>query len=219
MHAGFTLADAARITPYLHSLGISHVYTSPITAAKPGSTHGYDVIDHGRLNPEIGTEDELASWIATLRAVEMGWILDVVPNHMSVGGPNDWWMDVLEHGPASPFAGYFDVAWNDHPRAGLHGKVLLPILGSPYGAEIEAGRFVVDVVEGSLSIMYGSLRLPIDPRTYGLILGPVIEAAQELLPSDNLDLTELKSISTAVKHLPPRTDVERGRGLGRMPSD
>ena len=112
----------------------------PLLAAKPGSTHGYDVIDHGRLNPEIGTDDEFAPGSPTCDGAAWGWSSTRCPNHMCVGGPNAWWDDVLEHGPARPFAGYFDIAWNDHPRERLHGKVLLPILGQPYGAEIEAGR-------------------------------------------------------------------------------
>lgn len=207
MNSAFTLEDAAKITPYLESLGISHVYTSPLTAAKPGSTHGYDVIDHGRLNPEIGTEEQLRNWVADLRTRQMGWLLDVVPNHMSVFGPNEWWADVLEHGPASPFAGYFDIAWNDHPRQHLRGKVLLPILGNPYGAEIEAGRFQIDYADGRFYLNYASLRLPIDPRTYGFILSPLIESLDRG-DLDERDLNELKSILTAVTHLPPRHDVD-----------
>jgi (1->4)-alpha-D-glucan 1-alpha-D-glucosylmutase len=208
MNSAFTLDDAAEITPYLESLGVSHVYTSPMTAAKPGSAHGYDVIDHGRLNPEIGSEEQVRSWIADLRTRGMGWLLDVVPNHMSVFGPNEWWADVLEHGPASPFAGHFDIAWNDHPRQHLRGKVLLPILGNPYGAEIEAGKFNIEYADGGFSIAYGSLRLPIDPRTYGLLLTPLIEA-MENKESEERARNELKSILTAINHLPPRHDVDR----------
>src|SRR5262249_17761628 len=112
MHAGFTIADVRAIVPYLESLGISHLYTSPLLAAKPGSTHGYDVRDHSSLNPEIGTEEEFAALVRDLRARGMGLIVDVVPNHMCVACENPWWWDVLENGPASPFAGYFDIAWN-----------------------------------------------------------------------------------------------------------
>src|SRR5262245_43472462 len=211
MHAGFNLRDAARITPYLHALGITHAYTSSVLAAKAGSTHGYDVVDHGRLNPEIGTDAELNEWVGGLRERGMGWVLDVVPNHMSVFGPNEWWQDVLEHGPASPYAGHFDIAWNDHPRERLHGKVLLPILGQPYGAEIEAGRFRVDFAEGALAILYADLRLPVDPRTYGLVLGPALEAARAGGAPDDHDVLELQSILNAVRHLPPRTETDPAR--------
>src|SRR5262245_1127786 len=209
MHAGFNLRDAARITPYLHALGITHAYTSSVLAAKAGSTHGYDVVDHGRLNPEIGTDAELNEWVGGLRERGMGWVLDVVPNHMSVFGPNEWWQDVLEHGPASPYAGHFDIAWNDHPRERLHGKVLLPILGQPYGAESEAGGFRVEFAGGALAVRYGQLRLPIDPRTFGVILGPALDPARNVLAPDDPDLTELQSILTAVRNLPARTDATR----------
>src|SRR5262245_47299357 len=176
MHAGFPLREAVRITAYLQSLGITHAYTSSLVVAKPGSTHGYDVTDPSRLNPEIGTVAEFDAWIVDLRQRAMGLLLDTVPNHMSV--PNNWIYDLLEHGPASEYAGYFDIAWNDHPRERLRGKVLLPILGQPYGAEIEAGKFQVDFAEGALAILYADLRLPVDPRTYGLVLGPALEEAR-----------------------------------------
>lgn len=211
MHGGFTLQDAARITDYLHALGITHAYTSSVLAAKPGSTHGYDVVDHSRLNPEIGTEEELVRWVAGLRDRSMGWILDTVPNHMSVWGPNDWWLDVLEHGPASPYAGHFDIAWNEHPRERLHGKVLLPILGQPYGPEIEAGRFRVEYADGALVLLYGDLRLPVDPRTYGFVLAPALDSARAAIGSEDPDVLELQSILSAVRHLPARTDTDPAR--------
>ncbi|HJZ89977.1 MAG TPA: alpha-amylase family glycosyl hydrolase, partial [Gemmataceae bacterium] len=209
VHGGFNLRDLNRVTPYLRDLGITHAYTSPLLAAKPGSTHGYDVSDPGRLNPDIGTDEEFDAWVNRLRELGMGFLLDTVPNHMSIGGPNEWWADVLEHGPASPFAGYFDIAWDDHPRERLHGKVLLPILGQPYGAEIEAGRFRVDFAGGALAVRYGQLRLPIDPRTFGVILGPALDTARNVLAPDDPDLTELQSILTAVRNLPARTDATR----------
>jgi (1->4)-alpha-D-glucan 1-alpha-D-glucosylmutase len=211
VHKDFNLRDLVRITPYLHSLGITHAYTSSLLAAKPGSMHGYDVIDHGRLNPEIGTDAEFDDWIASLREHGMGLLLDTVPNHMSVGGPNEWWADVLEHGPASPFAGYFDIAWEDHPRDRLHGKVLLPILGQPYGAEIEAGHFRVEFADGAFVIKYGAMRLPVDPRTYGTILNPALESARAELGPDNAAVAELQSILTAARNLPPRSEADAKR--------
>src|SRR5262245_40418343 len=209
VHRGCNLAELIRITPYLHALGITDAYTSPLLAAKPGSTHGYDVCDSGRLNPEIGTDEEFDAWTARLREHGMGLLLDTVPNHMSVGGPNEWWADVVEHGPASPFAGYFDIAWDDHPRERLHGKVLLPILGQSYGAEIESGRFRVEFADDALVIRYGELRLPIDPRTFAAILAPALETAREARGPEDPDVTELQRILTAVRNRPPRTDAER----------
>src|SRR5262249_44099848 len=112
-HAGFTFRDACRLVPYLHDLGISHAYASPYLKARPGSTHGYDIINHELLNPEIGTEEDYADWVTTLHAHKMGQILDTVPNHMGIiGNENPWWNDVLENGPASPYAGFFDIAWH-----------------------------------------------------------------------------------------------------------
>jgi (1->4)-alpha-D-glucan 1-alpha-D-glucosylmutase len=206
MHAEFPLREAARISAYLRDLGITHPYTSSLVAAKPGSTHGYDVTDPTRLNPELGTDDEFDAWVADLRQRGMGLLLDAVPNHMSV--PNNWIYDLLEHGQSSPYAGYFDIAWNDHPRERLRGKVLLPILGQPYGVEIEAGNFRVEFADGTLALKYGEQRLPIDPRTYGTVLGPAADAVRGELGAEHEDAVELQSILTGVRHLPPRTDTD-----------
>src|SRR4051794_28355923 len=112
-HGGFTFRDAMEMVPYLHELGITDAYASPLLKARPGSRHGYDITDHHQFNPEIGSEAEFTAWTDALRARGMGVILDIVPNHMAVvGNENIWWNDVLENGPSSPFAGYFDIAWS-----------------------------------------------------------------------------------------------------------
>src|SRR6266576_2786039 len=130
----FTFADATKLIPYLAALGITHCYASPYLKARPGSTHGYDIIDHSCLNPEIGTPEDYEAWVAALRAHDLGQILDMVPNHMGVGtNENAWWNDVLENGPASRYGAYFDIAWRSSPRPELQDKVLLPVLGEPYG--------------------------------------------------------------------------------------
>ena len=129
-HKGFTFADAERLVPYLARLGISHVYASPITTARAGSMHGYDVIDPTRVNPELGGEAALKRFVAALRAAGLGLIVDIVPNHMAVGAENAWWFDVLRHGRASRYAPYFDIDW-DAEDASSRGKVLLPVLGKP----------------------------------------------------------------------------------------
>lgn len=134
-HAGFTFADATAIVPYLARLGVSHVYASPIFAARPGSTHGYDVIDPTRLNPDLGTEADFNHLIAALRERGMGMIVDIVPNHMAASPDNPWWRDILANGQASPYAGYFDIAWGDEG-----GKLLLPVLGVPLDQAISEGR-------------------------------------------------------------------------------
>src|SRR6187401_278266 len=133
MSAAFTFADATAITDYLQSLGISHCYTSSYFAAVPGSTHGYDVADPTRLNPEIGDEESYLAWITSLRRRDMGHIIDLVPNHMGIArSANPWWQDVLENGPSSRFARFFDIEW--HPvKDELADKLLIPILGDQYG--------------------------------------------------------------------------------------
>ncbi|HEX3466093.1 MAG TPA: alpha-amylase family glycosyl hydrolase, partial [Candidatus Elarobacter sp.] len=128
-HAGFTFGDATELIPYLSSLGITHVYASPYLKARAGSTHGYDIVDHGELNPEIGTPEDYRRFVDTLHAHGMSHILDFVPNHMGVGGDdNAWWHDLLTWGEESHYADYFDVDWRPL-RAQLHGKILLPFLG------------------------------------------------------------------------------------------
>src|SRR5438309_7441513 len=178
-HKGFTFHDATALVPYLAQLGISHIYASPLMEARPGSTHGYDIVNHNRLNPEIGSEAEFAALVATLKKHGMGLILDIVPNHMAVGGAdNAWWLDVLEWGEASPYAGYFDVNW-DPLREDLKGRVLLPVLGDQYGAVLERGEIVLrfEPFEGSFSAWYYNHRFPISPFNYAAILeqgGPVL---------------------------------------------
>ena len=123
-HKGFTFRDAEALVPYLARLGISHVYASPLMEARPGSTHGYDIVNHNRLNPEIGSEGEFEALVAALKAQGMGLIVDIVPNHMGIGGAdNAWWLDVLEWGEASPYAVFFDINW-DPLREDLKGRVL-----------------------------------------------------------------------------------------------
>jgi (1->4)-alpha-D-glucan 1-alpha-D-glucosylmutase len=168
----FTFHDATVLVPYLADLGVSHIYASPIMEARPGSTHGYDIIDHNRLNPEIGTEADFRALVDALHAHGMGLVLDFVPNHMGVGSDNVWWMDVLEWGQASPFAEYFDINW-DPLRPDLKGRVLLPVLGDHYGTILEGGEISLrlDPAEGSFSAWYYDHRFPISPRSYSAILG------------------------------------------------
>lgn len=141
-HRGFTFAQAAALAPYFASLGISHVYSSPIMTARPGSMHGYDTIDPTRVNPELGGADGLRTLVRELRAHDLGLIVDIVPNHMAIGNDNVWWMDVLRRGQSSRYAKYFDINWS--PAAPhLQGKVLLPILGRPYGEALAAGEITL----------------------------------------------------------------------------
>jgi (1->4)-alpha-D-glucan 1-alpha-D-glucosylmutase len=138
-HKQFTFADATVLVSYFAALGVSHLYASPIMTARPGSTHGYDIIDVETINPELGGEHGLRTLVRELRKHEMGLILDIVPNHMAVGNGNAWWMDVLARGQASYYAKYFDIDW-EPSDPNLRGKVLLPVLGRPYGEALEAGE-------------------------------------------------------------------------------
>jgi len=154
-HAGFTFADACRLVPYLDALGISHVYASPITVATTGSTHGYDVVDPTRVNPELGGEEGLRALVSALRARDMGVVIDIVPNHMGVaGGENPWWTDVLTHGQASEHARVFDIDWRH--------RIVLPVLGTPLKDALDAGQIAVEFSDGRWSIAaYGEHRFPI----------------------------------------------------------
>ncbi len=202
----FTFRDAAAIVPYLSALGISHVYASPYLRARPGSLHGYDIIDHNTLNPEIGTREDYDYFVEELHRHGMRQILDIVPNHMGVmGSDNAWWLDVLENGEASDYAEFFDIDW--YPiKDELQGKVLVPVLGDQYGTALEKGelKLTVDPDHGEFSIFYFQHRFPIAPREYPRILGFDIERLQQKLGTTNEDLLELQSIITAFTHLPER---------------
>jgi (1->4)-alpha-D-glucan 1-alpha-D-glucosylmutase len=180
-HKDFGFDRAAELAPYLARLGISHLYASPYLKARPGSTHGYDIVDHDALNPELGDAEAFARMNAALAAHGLRQVLDFVPNHMGVGGAdNPLWLDVLEWGPNSAYAGWFDIDW-DPDRRYLRDKLLVPSLGSQYGEVLAAGDLVVkfDAGEGSFAVWaYGTHKLPINPLDYGRILGtahPVLE--------------------------------------------
>jgi (1->4)-alpha-D-glucan 1-alpha-D-glucosylmutase len=177
----FGFADAARIAPYLAKLGVSHVYASPYLRARPGSTHGYDIVAHDQLNPELGSAQDFARMVEVFAAHGLGQILDFVPNHMGVGGAdNPLWLDVLEWGPESRFAGWFDIDWE--PAAGyLSEKLLIPVLGEQYGRTLEDGKLVLkfDAAAGEFAVWaYDTHKLPITPTNYSSILGtghPLLE--------------------------------------------
>ncbi|RQS81903.1 malto-oligosyltrehalose synthase [Burkholderia seminalis] len=172
LHAGFTFDDAAAHADYFARLGVSHLYLSPVATAEPGSRHGYDTVDYGVLNPELGGEAGFVRLVDALRARGLGVIVDIVPNHMGVGGSsNGWWNDVLEWGPASPYAHYFDIDWHP-PDPALDGKVLLPCLGVPYADALAAGDITlgVDAAAGRFFVACPGRRLPVSAATYAEIL-------------------------------------------------
>lgn len=204
-HAGFRLDAALALVPYLERLGVSHVYASPLLKARAGSLHGYDIVDHDALNPEIGTREDLDRLSAALRARGMGIVLDVVPNHMAIGSDNAWWMDVLEHGPASERAEFFDVDWEPAKRE-LRGRVLLPVLGDHYGAVLDRGELVLELEPASatLRVRYFEHVFPIDPRTYPALLEAAADAAARALAGERDTLARYQSLLTALARLPPR---------------
>ena len=175
----FSFHDAAALVPYLKELGITHLYASPFLKARPGSTHGYDIVDHDRLNPELGGDEGFARLSAALKEHGLGLILDFVPNHMVVGSAdNAWWLDVLEWGTGSPHARSFDIDWNALPHR-RHPGLLLPILGRPYGEALQGGEIQLkyDPANGTFAAWYFHHKLPINPQRYGEILRTVVTAA------------------------------------------
>ncbi|NTX15162.1 malto-oligosyltrehalose synthase [Myxococcus sp. CA056] len=214
LHRGFTFQQAREVVPFLARLGVSDFYASPYLKATPGSTHGYDCVDHTRLNPEVGSPEDHAALCATLREHGLGQVLDVVPNHMGIERDNRLWFDVLENGPSSVYAKYFDIDWSP-VKDELHDKVLLPILGDQYGIVLERGELKLSFREGAFFIHYYDHLLPVAPRQYGRILRHGLERLEARLGTEAAPMVELLSILTAIDHLPLRTEVERARVVER----
>ena len=181
LHRGFDFEAARAVLPYLHRLGISHVYCSPITRARSGSLHGYDVVDHACISPELGGREGFERFAAAAKALGMGLLLDQVPNHMGVfGADNIWWMDVLENGAASEYAAYFDIDWRS-PNTALQRKLLVPVLGEAYGHVLDGGdiQLMFDAAVGVLVLQYHEHRFPLDPGTYpGVLRGAALRCGE-----------------------------------------
>ncbi len=199
LNAGFTFRDATSIVPYLASLGVSHVYCSPYFRARTGSMHGYDVVDHNSFNPEIGNREDFEQFVATLRAHQMGHVLDIVPNHVGImGSDNAWWMDVLENGEASINAEYFDIDWTPANPVLAH-KVLVPVLGDTYAVALESGEIELRFEQeaGSFAFFYHEHRFPLDPRTYPRVLDRALA---------HVSNTTIENLRRAFGALPERLD-------------
>ena len=210
LHRGFGFRAAAAITGYLEELGITDLYTSPYMRAAPGSNHGYDVLDHQQLNPELGTAEDHAAMCAAARERSLGHVLDIVPNHMGIGSGNSLWMDLLENGPSARAARFFDVEW--HPvKEELEDKVLVPILGDRYGAVLERGELKLRLLNGNFQVTYFDHLFPLSPRSYGEILSYRLADLEARLPKGDPSLDELKSILTAIDHLPNRHEQDPDR--------
>src|SRR5436190_1415741 len=210
----FTFSQARDVVPYLDALGISDVYASPYFQASPDRLHGYDITDHNKLNAAVGSRDDYADWVADLHAHSMGQVLDFVPNHVGIAEPlNEWWMDVLENGPSSRFAPYFDIVWQPL-KSDLRDKVLLPILTDQYGRVLERGELQVRFEEGTLYLLYGERKLPIAPGTYRYVLEIGLHNLSEHKEEDFY--AELQSILTALEYLPKRTETDPKRIAERI---
>ncbi len=214
LHAGFGFDAAARVVPYLHALGISDVYLSPILAAAPGSKHGYDVVAYDRVNPELGGEEAFRRLAFECTSRGMGLVLDFVPNHMGIGAANAWWMDVLENGPSSLHASAFDVDWTPLKRE-LGYRVLVPVLGDQFGRVLERGELKLCRDGGTLLVRYYDHAFPVNPRSVPLVLRHRLpELAERLGPSD-AGVQDLESICTALEKLSPRTETSQPAVLER----
>ncbi|VVO66859.1 MULTISPECIES: malto-oligosyltrehalose synthase [Pseudomonas] len=201
-HKGFTLEDAVPLVPYFARLGISHVYASPLLRARAGSMHGYDVVDPTRVNPELGGEAALNSLVSALHGHNMGLILDVVSNHMAVGGnDNPWWLDLLEWGRLSPYGEFFDIQWHSSDPL-MEGQLLLPFLGSDYGVALQDGTLPLrfDAWHGTFHVEHYEHRFPICPSDYGELL-------RADAPLDTQQAEQLKNLADRFSTLSYQTDA------------
>jgi (1->4)-alpha-D-glucan 1-alpha-D-glucosylmutase len=208
LHREFTFADVRAIVPYLSSLGVTDCYTSPYMMARPNSLHGYDVTNHNRLNPELGTEADFEAMTAAFAGHRLGHILDFVPNHMGIDPQtNPWWHDVLENGACSPSARFFDVDW-EAVKPELKGRILLPILGAQYGQVLDRGELRLEFADGAFQLTYGGHRLPVNPRHSTKILRHGLERLKAELDEADPAVRELLSIVTELQNLPAYTESD-----------
>jgi (1->4)-alpha-D-glucan 1-alpha-D-glucosylmutase len=196
----FRFVDATRILDYLHTLGISDVYLSPILASRKGSGHGYDVTDPSRINPALGSEEEFATLQSELHSRGMGLLLDTVPNHMAASAENPWWMDVLENGTQSAFAAFFDIEWHPHARS-LDGRILLPVLGRPFGEALDAGEIRLTFQDSRFFFQYFDSLFPLTPRSYHAILNHRFDHLKEVLGEADPAYHEYSGILASVREL------------------
>ena len=204
-HIGFGFAAARDIAAYLGDLGISDLYASPIFKAREGSGHGYDVVDHGSINPELGSQEDMEALSRTLRERGMGWLQDIVPNHMAYHSENKFLMDVLENGPQSRYLNFFDIEWNHHDES-LKGKLLAPILGGFFGECLENGDISLEFGAQGLSVRYFSTVFPLRIESYAEVLGNDLAGLRKRMERRHPDHVKLMGVLYVLKNLPDRDD-------------
>jgi len=205
----FRFQDARDLVPYLHQLGVSDLYASPISKARTGSSHSYDVTDPTCLNPELGTETDFDTLVRELENHKMGLLLDIVPNHMAASPENPWWMDLMENGMCSPYAGFFDIDWS-----AFDNRIILPILNRPYEKAVENQELVLTLEDAGLFVQYGGYRLPLDVKSYRLIISYCLDTLEKALGSSHPAYEELHRLIEAAEHLPSVSNLgpkEAGR--------
>jgi (1->4)-alpha-D-glucan 1-alpha-D-glucosylmutase len=210
----FRFRDARDLVPYLHELGITDLYASPRFKARRGSSHGYDIADPQQINSDLGTEEEFRELVRKLKSHRMGLLLDIVPNHMAASSENPWWMDLLENGPSSPYAAFFDIDW--HPASSKvasfqENKVLLPVLGDFYGKALENQEISLGLDEGGFFFRYYDSKFPLDPKTYRSILEHCAGGLHESAPGDWPGTRGLTALVEAIDRLPVRTTSDPQR--------
>src|SRR5215471_10589867 len=209
-HKDFRFVDGRDLIPYLNDLGISDLYSSPRYKARRGSSHGYDIANPMRVNSELGTDEDFDELASKLHHYGMGLLLDTVPNHMAASYENPWWMDVLENGPSSAYAAYFDIDW--HPATSKaaflqENRVLLPILGDLYGSVLASGQLTLKIEDTGIHVRYNEIRLPLDPKSYGSIL----EYCLAQVPG----LPEFPEILNELERMPSREETAQDLVLER----
>ena len=215
----FRFLDCSDIVPYLHELGIGALYSSPSFRARRGSSHGYDVASPRRVNSELGTDEEFDDLCSRLRQYGLGLVMDIVPNHMSASHENPWWMDVLENGPSSPYAHYFDIDW--HPATSKaaflqDNRILLPVLGNLYGNVLENGELSVGLDETGFFLRYYERKIPLDPGSYGWILDVCLERVRHDLGAGHPAAAEIEQLRELAQEIPLRTAGDPGEVQRRL---